>query len=574
MSESPQAFDAEFDVVVVGSGAGGMLAALRAHDQGLRVLVVEKAEVYGGTSAISGGGIWIPNNSHAKRAGLSDSEAAATQYVQASVQGTVDADRVSTYLRVAPVMADYLEQKTRVRYAVAAQYPDYYPELPGALAGGRTLDPELFDASVLGDELKRLRPPSPTTLLMGKIAWTARQAHKAMSKSFGWRFMIVWAMLKFRLDKSWRRKTGLKRDRYAALGSALVAGLRRSMMDRDMPLWLNCSLTQLVEQGNRVVGIDVVQHGEKKSIRARRGVILASGGFEQNQALREQHLPSPTSAKWSATPAGQNTGDALLAAQHLGAATALMNWAWWCPTIGVPKEPNQRGVFAERAFPGAIVVNGLGLRFTNEAGPYLEFGKAMYDDHQKTGQTLPAWVIFDAHFRFHYAMGPIMPGQIMPDRRIPADWWNAVLWTADSLDVLAAKIGVDAAGLKATVERVNGFAKSGVDADFGRGGNVYDRYYGDVNVKPNPCLAPVAKAPFYAMRMDGGDIGTKGGILTNASAQVLRENGQAIAGLYAIGNCSSSVMGKSYPGAGSTLGPSMTFGYIAADHLSQVAVAA
>ena len=548
-----------------------MLAALRAHDQGLKALLLEKAEVYGGTSAISGGGIWIPNNAHATRAGLKDTPEQARAYVQASAAGEVEQARIDAYLAVAPQMAEYLEQKTRVRYAVAAQYPDYYPELPGALAGGRTLDPELFDASVLGDELKRLRPPSPTTLLMGKIAWTARQAHKAMSKSFGWRFMVVWAMLKYRLDKRWRKKTGFKRDRYAALGSALVAGLRRSMMDRQIDLWLSCPLKALLQDDGKVIGVEVEHASVTKRIHARRGVILASGGFEQNQALREQYLPAPTQVKWSATPTGQNTGDALLAAQALGAKTSLMDWAWWCPTIGVPKESSQRGVFAERAFPGAIVVNGLGQRFANEAEPYLEFGKAMYDDHAKTGHSLPAWVIFDAHFRFHYAMGPIMPGQIMPDRRIPEEWWGRVLWTADSLDALAAKIGVDAQGLATTVERVNSFAKSGTDLDFGRGGNVYDRYYGDVNVKPNPCLAPVAKAPFYAMRMDGGDIGTKGGLLTNAHAQVIREDGSVIRGLYAIGNCSSSVMGKRYPGAGSTLGPAMTFGFIAADHLGQQA---
>ena len=571
MSTAPLAFDAEYDVVVVGSGAGGMLAALRAHDQGLKALLLEKAEVYGGTSAISGGGIWIPNNAHATRAGLKDTPEQARAYVQASAAGEVEQARIDAYLAVAPQMAEYLEQKTLVRYAVAAQYPDYYPELPGALAGGRTLDPELFDASVLGDELKRLRPPSPTTLLMGKIAWTARQAHKAMSKSFGWRFMVVWAMLKYRLDKRWRKKTGFKRDRYAALGSALVAGLRRSMMDRQIDLWLSCPLKALLQDDGKVIGVEVEHASVTKRIHARRGVILASGGFEQNQALREQYLPAPTQVKWSATPTGQNTGDALLAAQALGAKTSLMDWAWWCPTIGVPKESSQRGVFAERAFPGAIVVNGLGQRFANEAEPYLEFGKAMYDDHAKTGHSLPAWVIFDAHFRFHYAMGPIMPGQIMPDRRIPEEWWGRVLWTADSLDALAAKIGVDAQGLATTVERVNSFAKSGTDLDFGRGGNVYDRYYGDVNVKPNPCLAPVAKAPFYAMRMDGGDIGTKGGLLTNAHAQVIREDGSVIRGLYAIGNCSSSVMGKRYPGAGSTLGPAMTFGFIAADHLCQQA---
>jgi len=216
------------------------------------------------------------------------------------------------------------------------------------------------------------------------------------------------------------------------------------------------------------------------------------------------------------------------------------------------------------------VVNGPGRRFVNEAAPYLEFVDAMYRDNEATGgQSVPAWVIFDAKFRFGYAMGPLMPAQIMPDSRLRKEWLGSVYWKADSLDELAGQIGVDAEGLRETVTRVNRFASSGVDEDFGRGGNVFDRYYGDSNVKPNPCLAPLAKGPFYAMRMNAGDIGTKGGLLTNAQAQVLREaDGAPIPGLYAIGNTSASVMGIRYPGAGATLGPAMTFGYIAAHHLA------
>jgi 3-oxosteroid 1-dehydrogenase len=252
-----------------------------------------------------------------------------------------------------------------------------------------------------------------------------------------------------------------------------------------------------------------------------------------------------------------------------GAATALMDWAWWAPTIAVPGEDKPRGIFAERAFPGAIVVNGLGQRFVNEAAPYLEFVDAMHQDNQKTGgKSVPAWVIFDAHFRFNYAMGPLMPGQIMPDSRLRKEWLNNLYWKADTLVGLARQIGVDSAGLEATINKVNGYAESGVDLDFARGGNVFDRYYGDCNIKPNPCLAPLRKGPYYAMRLDAGDIGTKGGLLTNEHAQVVRDDGSTIAGLYAIGNCSASVMGTSYPGAGGTLGPAMTFGYVAANHLA------
>lgn len=557
-----------FDVIVVGSGAGAMTAAITAADQGFSVLVVEKSDKFGGTSAISGGGIWIPNNHYFKRMGGHDSHALALTYLRAATNGRVDESRLLAYLEHAPKMIQYLETKSRVRYAVAHKYPDYYQHLPGALPGGRSLDPELFDTSLLGDELKNLRTPSPSTLLMGRIAWTARDAHKAMSKERGWRLKIMGLMLRYQLDLRWRRKTRM--DRRAGLGSALVCSLRRSLMDRKVPLWLKTDFQELVLEGGRVSGIVVEQGGRRRTLTARKGVIFGSGGFEQSQPLREKYLPGPTRAGWSATPPGCNTGAALLAGQAAGAATDLLEWCWWAPTIAVPKEEKPRGVFAERAFPGAIVVNSLGRRFVNEAAPYLEFVDSMYKDNAATGgRSIPAWVIFDAHFRFNYAMGPLMPGQVMPDSRLRKEWLNSVYWKADTLDALAGQIGVDAAGLATTVAQMNEYARTGLDKDFARGGNVFDRYYGDVNVKPNPCLAPIAKGPFYAMRLDAGDIGTKGGLLTNAHAQVVRPDGSAIPGLYAIGNTSASVMGTAYPGAGGTLGPAMTFGYIAAHHIAQ-----
>ncbi|WP_150303725.1 FAD-binding protein [Pseudomonas saliphila] len=557
----------EYDLVVVGSGAGAMTAAVTAADQGLKVLVVEKDAQYGGTSALSGGGIWIPNNHHFKALGGKDSEELAWTYLKAAVGDRVDDTRLRAYLVKAPEMIAWLEKRTRVRYAVADKYPDYYPHLPGSLAGGRTLDPELFDLSLLGDQLPALREAAPGNMLMGKIAWTARHAHKAMSKSSGWRLMILWLMLRYKLDFNWRKKTNSKRDRRSALGNALVASLRASLLDRQVPVWLNTEFRELIEEDGRVCGVVVDRNGESLRIGARCGVILASGGFEQNQALRDKYLPQPTQVGWSATPAGLNTGAGLEAGLAVGAATDLLDWGWWAPSLQVPGEDRARGVFAERAFPGAIVVNGEGRRFVNEAAPYLEFVDAMYQDNEKTaGKSIPCWTIFDSKFRFNYAMGPLMPGQIMPDSRLRKEWLNNLYFKADTLDELASQIGVDASGLAQTVQRMNGFAASGTDEDFGRGGNVFDRYYGDSNVTPNPCLAPVSKGPFYAMRMHAGDIGTKGGLLTNEHAQVVKEQGEVIPGLYAIGNTSASVMGTTYPGAGGTLGPAMTFGYIAALH--------
>ena len=557
----------DWDVIVVGSGAGAMTSAVIAADRGLSVLVVEKSDKFGGTSAISGGGIWIPNNHYFAAKGGKDSYDKALQYIMTAGGGRADETKVRAYLDHAPAMIKYLEDKSRVRYAVAEKYPDYYQHVPGSLPGGRSLDPELFDTSVLGDELENLRRPSPSTLLMGKISWTARDAHIAMARESGWRFKILWMMLRYKLDFKWRRKS--KFDRRAGLGNSLVCALRASLLDRKVPLWLNTDFRDFVLDNGRVTGIKVVSKGRELTLNARRGVIIGAGGFEQNQTLREKYLPQPTKTSWSATPPGNNTGAALEAGMAAGAATDLLEWAWWSPTIPVVGEEKPRGIFAERAFPGSIVVNGLGKRFCNEAQGYLEFGDAMYKDREATGgKNVPAWCIFDAHFRFNYAMGPLMPGQIMPDSRLRKEWLNSVYWKADTLEELARQIDVDPAGLATTVKTVNEYARTGEDKDFGRGGNVFDRYYGDVNVKPNPCLAPIQKGPFYAMRMDAGDIGTKGGLLTDAHARVVRPDGSPIEGLYAIGNTSASVMGIAYPGAGATIGPAMTFGYIAAHHIA------
>ena len=281
-----------------------MTSALFAADQGLSVLVVEKSDKYGGTSAISGGGIWIPNNHYFAELGGQDSFELALQYLKAATGEHGDEVRLRAYLSNAPQMIRALEVNSRVRYAVADKYPDYYPHLPGALPGGRTLDPEIFDTSLLGEELDNLRKSSPTTLLMGRIAWTARQAHKAISHEFGWRLMIIGLMLRYKLDFKWRRKS--KRDRRAALGSSLVASLRRSLMDRNVPLWLNTDFRELLTEQGRVCGVRVQQGGQELELYARRGVIFGSGGFEQNQVLREKYLPQPTRSAWSATPPGNN----------------------------------------------------------------------------------------------------------------------------------------------------------------------------------------------------------------------------------------------------------------------------
>jgi 3-oxosteroid 1-dehydrogenase len=555
----------EFDVVVVGSGAGGMLAACRAADRGLSVVVLEKSSQYGGTSAVSGGGIWIPLNHHIAPAGGRDDYATALEYILACAGEHGDPQRVRAYLEQAPRMLQYLEQQAGVRYYTLPRYADYFQKVPGAMPGYRALDPMPFDGAQLREEFSRLRPPSPGTLVGGRVAVTSAEAHALLCRAPGWLGLAARQFSRYWLDLGWRRKT--RRDRRLTLGNSLVGGLRRAMMDRAIPLWLDTALQDLIVEDGTVRGVRAVQDGRVVEIRALRGVILAAGGFERNQAMREQYLPQPTQAAWSATPPN-NTGDGIRAAQAAGAGVALMSHVWGAPTVHVQGEEKQRALFIERAMPGCLVVNGQGRRFVNEAAPYSEFVPAMYRDHEKTGSSVPAWMVFDATFRHKYPCGPILPGSVMPDRSIPASL-SGILVRADSLAQLAQRIGVDAGGLADSVARMNRYAATGVDEEFGKGDNLFDTYYSDPAVQPNPCLAPIGKAPFYAVRLDAGDIGTKGGLVTDASARVLRDDGTAIAGLFAIGNTSASMMGTSYPGAGSTLGPAMTFGFIAADVLSQ-----
>ncbi len=556
----------EVDLIIVGSGAGGLLAAVRAADAGLSVLVVEKTARVGGTSAISGGDIWIPCNHDQANAGVQDTLEDAFRYVRAAARGLSSDDRILAYLETAPAMASYLGE-VGVAYRCVPLYSDYYPTLPGARPGGRTMDPLGFNAAKLGLEaLQQVYPANPGQLIMGRMNINAFDAHTMLSKERGANWVLVKLMLLYFLDYPWRWRTRL--DRRLTGGQALVAGLYAALRQRKIPLWLGAPMRELVQHDGRIVGVVVERDGKQVTVKARRGVLLAAGGFERNQAMREQYLPQPTDARWTGTPPRGNTGDAIRAGAAAGAALHLMAHTWGAPTIEIPKEEKHRVLFVERSMPGCMVVNAQGKRFLDESGPYPEFQQAMFADHAAHGGAIPAWIVFDADFRAKYPMGPLMPTVAMPDSRVRKRWWNTVVWKGDTLDELAATIGVDAAGLKTSAARMSEFARTGTDLDFGRGGNVFDRYYGDVNVKPNPNLAPIAKPPFYAMKLWPGDIGTKGGLLTDRDARVLDTKGQVIDGLYCTGNNSASVMGPSYPGAGSTLGPALTFAYRAVAHLT------
>jgi 3-oxosteroid 1-dehydrogenase len=555
----------EFDVVVVGSGAGALLAAIRAADEGMQVLVVEKMPLLGGTSATSGGGIWIPDNHDMGKVGLRDSIEAAFRYVKTSARGLASDDRILAYVETARHMTRYLAQ-IGVPYRCVPSYADYYPTLDGAMPGGRTMDPLDFNAAKLGvKDLGLMRPTCPGQLIFGRMHINAFDARSMLARERKSKFVLMWIMARYFLDYPWRRKT--RRDRRLTGGQALLGGLFTALRKRNITLWLDSPMQSLVHENDRVVGVVVRRDGQDVRLNARSAVVLGAGGFERNQAMREQYLPQPTDQAWTATPPEGNTGDAIRAAAKLGGALHLMEHTWGAPTVMVPKEEKFRAMFVERSLPGCMVVNARGERFLNESGPYLEFQQAMMANHAKTGGAVPAWIVFDADFRSKYPIGPMMPSAAIPDSKLRKSWLNTLYWKGETLAQLAEQIGVDAAGLEASAQRMTEFARTGKDLDFGRGDNVFDRYYGDDNVQPNPNLAPIAKGPFYAMKLNPGDIGTKGGLMTDRDARVLNEQGQVIEGLYCVGNNSASVMGPSYPGAGSTLGPAMTFAYRAVAHM-------
>jgi 3-oxosteroid 1-dehydrogenase len=564
-------WDQQFDVVVVGSGAGGMTAALCSQAQGFSAVVVEKSDKYGGTTAVSGGGIWIPCNDDIAKLGGHDSYEEALTYMKHLTDGEVPLARIEAYLKNAPEMVRYLKQTSDVHFRSVKLYPDYYPDQPGGKEGYRSMEPVEFNAALLGEEFARQRPPFMGTQVMGRLSMNQVEAHVLFTKGKGWIKLFLSMMLRYWFDLSWRFKS--KRDRRLTLGQALVATLRHAMSKQNIPLVLNTALNSLVEENGRVVGVVVTQNGKKLRYGARKGVVLASGGFEANQQMREQYLPKPTNAQWTGAPS-INHGDGIRAGLALGAKLGFMNLTWGSPTVHVPGASAQTTLFVERCMPHCVIVNKKGKRFVNEAAAYPDVITAMYQDDAKGNGAVPAWMVFDATFRHKYPAGIFLPGQMQPDSTLPKDWLDKVYYRADTLEALAAKIGVDAKGLNETVGKFNQYSVNGVDPEFGKGKTAIDRYYSDPHHKPNSCLGPLEKAPYYAIRLDAGEIGTKGGLVADEQARVLREDGSVIAGLYATGNCSAAVMGKTYAGAGSTLGPAMTFGYVAAKSMAASAASA
>jgi 3-oxosteroid 1-dehydrogenase len=553
------------DVLVIGSGGGGMTAALVADASGLDTLVVEKSHQFGGSTALSGGGIWVPGAPSQRRAGYSPPPDGVVEYIRQITDGLVKDARIKQYVDAAPQMMAFLENLSPwFEFVWKPGYADYYPELPGGSEQGSTINVPPIDLRKLGEDEQLLLTPlalAPRGIWLGpkelRSFYQVRQswAGKAVL------LKLVWRMMRARVFG----------ERIAAIGQSLAARLRLAMKDRGVPLWLNSPMTQLlISPDGTVTGAIVVKDGKSQRIQARRGVVLATGGFDHDLAWRKEHLPE-IDQDWSfGNPAA--TGDGIRAGQQVGADTDLLDEAWWFPAIQWP-DGRMQFMLNERMMPSQFIVNGNGKRFINEAAPYMDFGHAMIEG-QKSGVThIPCWLITDHRSFNRYVVAghlpiPKIPGAPVPTgRKVPRAWLESgVVKAASGWDELAAKIGVPPAQLRSTAARFNELAARGHDDDFNRGDGVYDNYYGDPTL-PNPNLHPLGKPPYYAFRMVLGDLGTSGGLRTDEYARVLRADDTVVHGLYAVGNTSAPVMGRSYAGAGATIGPAMTFGYVAAKHL-------
>lgn len=549
------------DVLVVGSGGAALTAALRARSLGLAALVVEKSDKLGGTSCYSGSGCWVPNSHvHADARGSVDKARAYLESITVDVGPASSPQRKAAFLDQGPKMVRWLEDQGYT-WTPTPAYPDYFPYNAGAQVGGRTIEAGLFDINLIGSWRDRLninpvRAPLPLyTYELSKIV-------RAKCSLDG-----MWTAAKiFVVRPYWNRLLG---SEPATLGVSMISQLLYLNVRAGTPILTRSPMRELVvDKDGRVTGAVIECEGKDVTVEASHGVILAAGGFARNEEMRKKYQQPGVTTDWTST-CPTDTGEPIAAAMKIGAATALMDSAWWGAALYDPV--TKKGIWSlyDRGLPHSIIVDKEGKRFANESQNYNSMGTAILKRHETT-DTIPAYLILDSTHRKRYLFaGRYMPGAEIPEEAIKSGF----ITKGDTLEELATRIGISAAGLTETVERFNGFVDAGVDKDFSRGSSVYDYFLGDPSYSPNRNLGKIEKGPFYAAKIWPGDLGTKGGVLTDDRARALRETStgryETIPGLYAVGNSSASVMGRSYAGAGATLGPGLTFAYIAATDCAQ-----
>ncbi|OHT91135.1 3-ketosteroid-delta-1-dehydrogenase [Mycobacterium syngnathidarum] len=543
----------DVDLLVVGSGTG-LAAALAAREQGLSVLVVEKSSYVGGSTARSGGALWLPSSPVIEDCGGNDPVSRAHTYLESVVGDSAPQERSAAYLDNLPATVEMLRRTTPMKLFWAKEYSDYHPEAPGGSAAGRTCECRPFNTAVLGEYLADLRPgvmevkiPMPTTgadyRWLNLMSRVPRKGLPTIAKR------LAQGIGGLALGR-----------RYAAGGQALAAGLFAGAIRAGIPIWLDTSLTELVTDGGRVTGA-VVEHGDKTfTVTARRGVVLAAGGFDHHMDMRHKFQSESLGSNLS-LGAESNTGDAIRLGQDVGADITLMDQSWWFPAVAPLPGAAPAVMLAERSLPGSFIVDQDGHRFANESADYMSFGQRVLELEKAGTPVEDMWIVFDQQYRNSY----VFAAELFPRMPIPQTWYDAgIAVKADNFTELAAKMRVPQDSFLATVRRFNENSFAGEDPDFERGRSAYDRYYGDPTVTPNPNLRPLVKGPFYAVKMVLSDLGTCGGLRADAHAHVLREDGTVIDGLYAIGNTAANAFGHTYPGAGATIAQGLVYGYIAA----------
>jgi len=558
----------EYDAIVLGAGAAGMTAAAVAATGGLRVLLIEKSAQVGGTTAISGGMVWIPANAKMAEAGIADTAEQARLYLRHCVPGGFNEHLRSAFLASADAAIAYLERNTSVRLKPVVNYPDYYPDLPGATGGGRVLEPVAFDGRMLGKHFRLLRPPLPEFMLFGGMM--VDRPDIPHFRKTGRSSLSAARVARLVARYGWQR---LFADRGTSLylGNALAARLLHSLLRQNVELALDTEVAGLINDSGKVAGVTLarVRNGEagRRDIRAGRGVVLATGGFSQDPQMRARYLPDGAGNLSAAC--SSITGDGLRLGMLAGGGMCEQNAdnAFWTPVSRFTRQDGSQGVFphtvTDRGKPGVIAVNRSGRRFTNEAQSYHEFVRAMFRG-DNDGPCIPAYLICDRRFLWRYGLGAVRPFALSLREYLRGGY----LVRGETIGALALALGIDAEPLAATLARHNEGARNGTDPEFSRGGDAYQRYLGDADHTPNPCVAPIEHPPFYAVAVHPGDLGTAAGLLADENARVLDGAGRPIDNLYACGNDMSSIMNGAYPGPGITLGPALTFGYLAAKHMA------